>query len=128
MSRSLRLVLGQGVARPGALKQLALRAADHARAAGLRFLRLEASRNPTSSSQYLHLLDQQGRRWLIRVSNHRRPLGRGQETPHFDLVSIDGVAGFASLTFFLDEIAAGRPVWFDPAESFRPLPKQRRRR
>jgi hypothetical protein len=127
VSRTLRLVIGQGEATPCAVKALALRAADHARGAGLRFLRLEQSRNARSLSQYLHILDKQGRRWLFRISNHRRPLSRGQETPNFDLVSIDGVSGFGSVTFFLDEIAAGRPEWFDPAESFRE-PRKRARR
>lgn len=128
MSRTLNVTAGSGVCPPGAITRLALATADIARAKGLKFEAIKCSHVPGSPSRHVYLRDRAGRQWFLRISNHYRPRRAAKcNTPHFDLVSFDGVSGRGSLEFFLGEIAAGRADWFDPNESYRPRPGKARR-
>lgn len=127
MGRTLRLVVGDGTADHSALTRLALAVADEAKRVGLSVVRIGSSRTADSGSRYLELRDRAGRPWLLRISNHRRPrTGNPNETPHFDLVSIDGRSGFEQACGWLTGIVDGWFEWFDPAEAIR-QPRQKRR-
>ena len=86
---------------------------DYAKAGGLTIYGLERSRVAISGSIYLTMADVAGRRWIVRVSNHRRPRRTGHALPHVDLVSLDGVAGFKIGRELIDAIIAGTVPWFD---------------
>lgn len=124
---NLRLVIGTGVAAPGAIFRLAVRLADHARSVGMTLITLRCSRQSESDSCYMNFDDQRGRRWIIRVSNHRLPLHHSYEIPHFDFVSIDAVSGFASACTTVAVLARGDYPWV-VAERATPLPGRRLRR
>lgn len=123
MTARHRLVVGHGTATHAQLLALANALANHARAAGLALRRLERSKDLSSGSCYLQLVDAAARPWTLRVSNHRRPLGTDHPAPHFDLVSIDGESGLAEAKAIVDRIAAGT---FSRVEDT--SPKRRRRR
>lgn len=124
---NLRLVIGSGLAAPGAIFRLAVRLADHARSVGMILKSLRRSRQSESDSCYMTFDDHRGRRWIIRVSNHRLPLHHSYEIPHFDFVSIDGVSGFASACTTVAVLARGDYPWV-VAERATPLPGRRLRR
>lgn len=127
-SRPPRVVAGTAVLPipPAAIPELALRLAGEARRLGFAVIRIEASRNPTSRSRYLHLADVMGRRWAVRVSNHYRPLRSGHDEPHFDLVSQDGVSGLDVAVQYLGRIARGEVAWTNPEAC--PAPRRDRPR
>lgn len=86
---------------------------DHAKACGLTIDRLERSRAAISGSIYLTMADATGRRWIMRISNHRRPRRTGHAIPHVDIVSLDGVAGLKIGRELIDAIVTGAVPWFD---------------
>jgi hypothetical protein len=127
MSRCPRLVIGSdgpNMPPPGAIAALALRLAEHARAAGFTVVSLAASRIRSSNSRYLTLRDGRGRLWLVRISNHYKPARTGHLDPHFDLVSKDGVSGHAEACAYLDRMGRGEIAWTAPRRS----PKRRGQR
>lgn len=99
---------------------------DYAMAHGLTNGRLERSRVTRSGSIYISMTDSSGRRWKMRVSNHRLPRRTGHATPHVDLVSLDGVSGIAVGRKLVDAIVAGTVPWFDSDATVRPLAQCRR--
>ena len=125
MSGTMRIVAGSGTYRPGAHAGLAIRIGDFARRLGMTVCKVQASRCATSPSKYLIVRDTRGRRCIIRVSNHRKPDFTGHDTPHFDLVSIDGIAGYDEACRVLGRIQADGIDWFDPKAGVR-QPRRRR--
>jgi hypothetical protein len=125
MSGTMRIVAGSGAYAQGAHAELAIRIADFARRLGMTVGTVKASRCATSPSRYVNVRDARGRPWIIRVSNHRKPDFTGHETPHFDLVSIDGIAGYDEACRVLGRIQAGGIDWFDPKADVR-QPRRRR--
>ena len=125
MTRMLRIVAGADA--PGAkaaAAALALRLVDHARARGLRLVRMEMSRVIDSRSRYLVLGDAQGREWLVRVSNHFLPRRSGHLEPHVDFVSLDGTSGLDRAEAAIGRIARGEMVWWAPQR--RPCARRQR--
>lgn len=110
------------------LEMLALvnRIADRAFALGLRVRSIRASHMRGSFSRYLTLRDRDGRDWLVRVSDHRRPRNYGHPPPHFDLVSHDGRSGYEQAANWLARIATGDIPWF-ALDAVR-QPRKRRRK
>lgn len=121
----MRIVAGAGHFQPGAHADLAIRLADFARKLGMAVGSVQASRVTSSPSRYLTVRDRNGRPWIIRVSNHRKPDCTGHATPHLDLVSIDGQAGYDEACRVLGRIQAGGIDWFDPKAGVR-QPRRRR--
>lgn len=109
-----RLVVRPGAAARGTIMHLALRLVDYARSRGLALVRLRRTLTRDSQSAYLIMLDAQGRRWIIRVSDHYRPNDAAHCWPHFDFVTRDVDAGFASACGTIDLIASGAFPWHDP--------------
>ncbi len=105
---------------------LAVALRDYAIAQGLAIDKLERSRIRASGSIYLAMTDRARRRWIMRVSSHRRPRRTNHAVPHVDLISLDGVAGIAIGRRLIDDIIAGNVPWFDPDATVRPLPRTRR--
>lgn len=124
---NLRLVMGSGDAPAGAVFRLAVRLANHAKGLGMQLIAIRRSREDVSDSCYLTLDDSRGRRWIIRVSNHRMPTHHSHEIPHFDFVSIDGVAGFDSACVTIGVLSRGEFPWAQ-AKRATPLPGRRLRR
>lgn len=126
----LRIVVGAGNADCSAILKLSTGLASAAQGMGLAIVSNKASRNPTSPSRYLTLRDAGGRKWLIRVSNHRIPVRNNHPLPHLDLVSIDGASGLSEATAFLRQIATGVATWFDSTDPVhrRDLKRTHRRR
>ncbi len=125
MSRSMRIHAGAGT--PGVARSylLAERLRKIAADMGFRVSHLLCSRTAGSDSRYLHIHDPRGRRWLIRVSNHRRPVNDGtRDDPHLDFVSFDAMSGFEDAVAWLGRVMAGAIDWYDP----RPARLVRRRR
>lgn len=116
---------GSRVAAPSPLA-VALR--DYARSRGLTIGRLERSRAKASGSLYLMMVGPDGRRWILRISNHRRPRRTGHAIPHIDLVSLDGTSGFDVGCTLIDRMIAGALPWFDAEQTIRHLPHSKRRK
>jgi hypothetical protein len=109
--RGLKLVVGDGPAKPGANMAMALRMAAHARAHGCRVKHTRQSRTPGSSSAYLTFTCPSGKEWKARISNHHRP--QRACIPNFDLVTRDGVRGEEWLADCIAAAAVGGVEWFD---------------
>jgi len=121
-----RLVMGTAdVVAPGMVMRLAVRLADHARSRGMTLASIRRSKDRRSPSCYIALQDAMARLWIVRVSNHRRPHETSFPTPHFDLVTINDEAGFASACGTIDQMASGAMHWHD-AETSVPMPRRRR--
>jgi len=118
---NLRLVVGSGHAAPGAVFRLAVRLADHAKSQDMRLISIRRSKQVVSDSCYITLDDSRGRRWIIRVSDHRLPLHHSFEIPHFDFVSIDGASGFDSACTTVSILARGSYPWTEAVRAT-PLP------
>lgn len=123
-----RLVIGtvDSIA-PGLLMRLAVRLADHAKLRGMALVSIRRSKDRRSPSCYIALNDRQSRLWIVRVSNHRRPLETPFPTPHFDLVTTGEEAGFVSACGTIDHMADGSMPWHDAETSVR-MPRARRAR
>lgn len=106
--------------------KLAVALRDHAQARGLSIDKLERSRLVASGSIYLSMTEASGRGWIMRVSNHRRPLRTGHAVPHLDLISLDGVAGLKVGRDLIDAIVAGSLPWFDAEATIRRRPQLRK--
>ncbi len=117
--------LEDGVSAPAPL-QLAVALRDYAMSCGLTIEKLERSRVRISGSIYLVMTEACGRRWIMRLSNHRRGRRTSHATPHVDLISLDGVAGLRIGRGLIDAIVAGTMPWFDATATVRPLPQVRR--
>lgn len=121
-----RLVMGTtDVVAPGMLMRLAVRLADHARSRGMALVSIRRSKDRRSPSCYIALQDRLSRLWIVRVSNHRRPLETPFPTPHFDLVTASDEAGFTSACGKIDHMADGTMHWHDAETSVR-MPRARR--
>jgi len=120
-----RIVVGTAPAAKGSHSVLAGRIADFARDLGYRVGGIEASRCGNSNSRYLTVFDRMARRWIIRVSDHRKPAVTAHQTPHLDLVSLDGTSGFDEAARYLGMARCGGVEWFDPAATVR-QPRRRR--
>lgn len=111
----MRIHAGAGTCREALVAELAARVRDRAKKMGFRVSHILCSRTPGLGSRYLKLHDLDGRLWLIRVSNHRRPLNMtGKQDPHLDFVSFDGTTGLDQATDWLARAWAGGIDWFDP--------------
>jgi hypothetical protein len=119
-------VEGKGPALPGAQALLAVRAMQHARALGLSSVTQKLSRVRGSRSNYLQVTDDQGRVWVLRISEHVAT--RRAFAVHFDLVSRDGVAGLDWLEDSLALIATGNATWFPVATTGHTRARKRRGR
>jgi len=106
-----RIVVGCGEAQGYDLLALAARIADAAQGLGMTLVSVKSSHAVGSSSRYITLRDSYQRPWLIRVSNHDRPRSSPHETPHLDLISLDGNSGLPEATDFLRRIMAGDIAW-----------------
>jgi hypothetical protein len=106
-----RLSIGSSPAQPGGHTLLAARAVAHARALGLRSVKQSRSRCANSASNYVSALDDLGRKWVLRISEHHS--GRYATAVHFDLVSRDGVSGGEWLEDSLALIVTGSKTWFE---------------
>ncbi len=104
---------------PGGHQAMMLAAWDRARSLGLRCRKMDVSRCTNSQSRYVTLEDRSGRVWTLRISDHTAP--RRAMAAHFELVSRDGIGGRDALLNFVDRIAEGSAVWFDPKPGFRRL-------
>jgi hypothetical protein len=122
VSHVLRIVAGRRAETPiaaAAVSRLAIRLRDTATGHGLRLRRFEASRIRGSQSRYLHLIDGDGREWILRVSSHHRPARTGHLIPHLDFVSLDGASGLDRAAEALRRIGAGDIAWWPPSRSRR---------
>ncbi len=120
MTGTMRIHAGAGTCREALVAEVAARLRDHAKSLGFRVSHILCSRTAGSGSRYLKLHDRHGRLWLIRVSNHRRPLNLcGHEDPHLDFVSFDGASGLDQATDWLARVWAGGIDWFDPGRKRR---------
>ncbi len=127
MNGSLVIGVTQTVA-PGLLMQLAIRLADHARARGMALVSIRRSKDKSSPSCYIALSDRLARLWIVRVSNHRRPLVTPFPKPHFDLVTVSDDRGFVSACATIDHMADGSMHWHDAETDVRmPRPRKARR-
>ena len=121
------LVIGkQTDASAGALIHLAARLVDHARLQGMTLASIRRSKQRASMSCYLALHDSHKRLWIVRVSNHLRPLVSPFPKPHFDLVSVDGVSGFSQACGTIDAMADGTMPWHDAELTVR-MPRSMKR-
>lgn len=105
------LVAGSGQASAQDILSLAMRLTGAARELGMTIVSVKSSHAAQSSSRYITMRDARQRAWLVRVSNHRRPRSSPHEVPHFDLVSLDGHAGFAEAVVFFGQIVTGEVAW-----------------
>ncbi|WP_336958684.1 hypothetical protein [Sphingobium aquiterrae] len=110
----LRIVAGAGHATPCQILMTAIDVAREAKRRGIGVLSIRSSHSRGSSSRYVWMADKSGRRWLVRVSNHRRPPAPHKDMPNIELVTLDGVSGMPELCAWLDTIAAGDALWTDP--------------
>ena len=117
---------GTGPAARGAHATLAIHLSAHARALGLRRVRVSRSTKVHSQSHYLHVTDDRGRQWVVRISDH--PPGRQAELAHYDLVSRDGVHGREWAEDSLAIIAAEAAPWFDHRRTGHRPPQKRKKR
>lgn len=86
---------------------------DAAQSAGFTHLSFDHSRVKSSSSRYVKMRGPHGHIWIVRVSNHRRPLKSPHALPHFDLVSLDGCSGIPETADWLRRAYAGQIAWED---------------
>ncbi|WJY18709.1 hypothetical protein QQS45_00190 [Alteriqipengyuania flavescens] len=123
----VRRVVGRVESGPGDLPRLAAFAAVEARELGFEVGRISVSRSASfSQSRYFTAVDVRGNGWNIRVADHHRPFSSSYQTPHFDLVSLDGRSGLCALREFLLEIVAGEREWFDLSPTGRRPARKRR--
>lgn len=81
---SVRKVVGSSRNGPGDIGRLALDVAAEARDFRLRIGAIRASRaGGAQPSRYLHLVDEQGREWCLRIANHYRPKSAPHAPPPF---------------------------------------------
>jgi hypothetical protein len=105
------VIAGASPAPADAVAELALIIFTYAVTRGFRRIALERSRVGLSGSRYLMFDDAHGRRWKLRISEHRRRARPNFAPAHFDLTSLDGRSGLAEAKAFLDEVAAGTRPW-----------------
>ena len=111
-----RIIAGRGPTTANDILTLAIRVGQAATACQLRLVGIHSSRSTGSWSRYVDLRDQQGRWWLVRVSDHMIPVRNWHPLPHLDLVSRDGKSGLADASQFLERIYHGSAEWFDPED------------
>ena len=123
------LVIGKGTGAPrGALMRLVMQLALHAKQKGMALVAIRRSKQKGSLSCYLALNDRLARLWIVRVSDHRRPLVSPFPKPHFDLVTHDGVSGLSQARGTIECMADGSMPWHDAEVDVRmPRPKKARR-
>lgn len=118
----LKLVVGAGTAQPGMRMAMACRVADHARSCGLQLVCVSASLSAQSDTRYIFLRDVQDRSWMLRIAGHHSPARASRA--HFDLITLDGVAGESQLLGFVERIARGEINWFDSEQTASPVPSK----